>query len=169
MSNRTALFVCRHWHNWRDFTGLPVAGYIGDTYGNYLAARSTDAEGSDTRLLTFSPIESEAVLFILTPALYEGNPKDGFTLTVAYNGESPKETKGWYTSRVLDRVACVAPLVTTVVSGLSRIPAAMGICVAVNVMMSTSSFHIAPTTCVVLAFGAMPGRCCFLRVTHSST
>ena len=21
-------------------------------------------------------------------------------------------------------------------------------------------------TCVVLAFGAMPGRCCFLRVTH---
>ena len=22
-------------------------------------------------------------------------------------------------------------------------------------------------TCVVLAFGAMPGRCCFLRVTHS--
>ena len=24
-------------------------------------------------------------------------------------------------------------------------------------------------TCVVLAFGAMPGRCCFLRVTHLSS
>ena len=141
--------LCRHWHNWRDFTGLPVAGYIGDTYGNYLAARSTDAEGPNTRLLTFSPMESEAILFILTPALYEGNPKDGFSLTVAYNGESPKETKGWYSSRVLDRVACVAPLVTTVVSGLSRIHAAMGSCVAVNVMTCTSSCHLVqPKLCL---------------------
>ena len=29
-----------------------------------------------------------------------------------------------------------------------------------------AALHPAVGTCVVLAFGAMPGRCCFLRVTQ---
>ena len=48
----------------------------------------------------------------------------------------------------------------------SILPFARGCRVGVWVGFVWAALLPAVGTCVVLAFGAMPGRCCFLRVTH---
>ena len=49
---------------------------------------------------------------------------------------------------------------------MSILPFARGCRVGVWFGFVGAALFPAVGTCVVLAFGAMPGRCCFLRVTH---